>query len=138
MKKLIILSAIYLIGFAGIAQEKKEPFIKRFNQIKSELNLSPEQELEIKKLNQKRKELKLNDHDGIVSEEEKKQRKLEMIKKRKVANREFRSGLAEILTDDQKLKLKELIPEKENKMKHGHDHDSKPNHEHKPGDNHNH
>lgn len=138
MKKIMTLSIICLLAFTSQAQDK---MIKEFNAIKAELNLSEEQDAKIKELIQTRraslKKMK-EAPQSIMSEEEVKKQKMEKIKSRKEVNMQFKQGLAETLNDEQRAKLKELIPEKNKKLMEEKEAKPMAPHKHKNGEEHTH
>jgi hypothetical protein len=136
MKKIITLSLVGLFAISSMAQKGKDKLAQEFRAIKSELNLSEKQEIAIKKLFSERKNTLKPQSEFIMSEEEKKQQKIEQIKARKKANHDFKMELNSILNEEQQAKLKELMPPKnkmelkEKESKPGHDHNHKVGEEH--------
>jgi hypothetical protein len=138
MKKLIALSIISLFAFSAMAQKGKDKMAQQYREITSELNLNPEQEVAIKKLFEERRKARTPKEEGILTEEEKNQEKIDRMKARKESNRQFRTQLNSILDEEQQAKLKELMPakkkgtmdEKESKPMHGHKHKAGEEHSH--------
>ncbi|NOG57311.1 MAG: hypothetical protein HND54_06215 [Bacteroidetes bacterium] len=143
MKKLITLSFIFLLGITVMAQpnNKKDHMVQKFNEIKSELNLTEKQELAIKQLIEKRKQdMSKEQEERVLSDAAMKKEKMENMKKRQESNESFKKGISEILTEEQNAKLKELMPERQQKMQHEQMRDSKlqHDHQHKMGEDHDH
>lgn len=138
MKKIIALSIICLIGFGAQAQDK---MMKKFKEIKPELNLNEEQDASVIGLMKERKialdKIK-NVATAIMSDEDMNKHKIEKIKKRKEINASFRTNLEALLEEDQLATLNKLMPVKAKKTMQ--EKDSKPMspHKHIEGEEHTH
>lgn len=102
MKKLSLIIALLGLTLSSMAQEKKEKRADKFNDLKTELNLTEAQEVKVKALMDKRRaENQQMKEERLMSQEEMKQKRMENMKARKEANEAFEAELKEILTEEQ-------------------------------------
>jgi len=106
--------------------EKKEQKIdEHFEQLKAELNLTEEQESQLKVIykerNEKMKSLRpTKDEMADMDEEARKEAKMEHMKMKKQLNAEMKEQVAEILDEDQLGKYKAMSEERKLGMKESH------------------
>ncbi len=136
MKKLLF-SLIILTSLSINAQNANEKFKDQFEKIKSELNLSEEQEAKLMVLFKERAAIiqkKKNASNELMSQAAEKEEKMKRMKERHEESKVFKGKIAEILNEDQQKKMMELIPERKSKMeeerKHKIQHEKKIKHSH--------
>ncbi len=112
MKKISIILGLLLLSLSNFAQERKHQEADRFEKLKTELNLSPEQAEQLQALLKERKaEMHEKRKERVESTEEMKMERKEM-------HQAFREKISTILSDEQLKKFDELNAKKRERIKH--------------------